>query len=244
MSIKINTALVRQRVFFECLIIAPIIHVDAYRLTCIYDNRNKINYLKYYIQALSCNNQWRFRGRSQRGGPPCSVGDGAQTCSRCQRTWPRPTWSLRCGRGWAPGGWSETWGWARSQPAFCGGERETGEDARGTGREVRCGGVRRETTNCKMFYFPFQSWINIIIFSTVHHRNKHVNRKSKAEQIKSLADFTESFVNGCQHGQQSSTDQLRQTKPSSDLHMILFHCESSATWRSHEQRTVIHTAVH
>lgn len=55
MSIKIktNTALVRQRVFFECLIIAPIIHVDAYRLTCIYDNTNKINDLKYYIPSLA-----------------------------------------------------------------------------------------------------------------------------------------------------------------------------------------------
>lgn len=86
----------------------------------------------------------QFRGCSHWRGPPplCSVGDGVQTCSRCQRTWPRPTWSLRCGRGWAPAGWSETWGWAPSQPAFCGVERErkrdggeTEERARGTARQ-------------------------------------------------------------------------------------------------------------
>lgn len=78
---------------------------------------------------------WRFRRCSHWRGPPpllpsaaCSVGDGVQTCSRCQRTWPRPTWSLRCGRGWAPAGWSETWGWAPSQPAFCGVERRGKRD--------------------------------------------------------------------------------------------------------------------
>lgn len=81
--------------------------------------------------------------------PPCSVGDAVQTCSQCQRTWPRPTWSLRCGRGWAPAGWSETWGWARSQPAFCGVDRErerrkeTEDEARGRVKEEEEGNAER-----------------------------------------------------------------------------------------------------
>ena len=135
--------------------------------------------------------------------------------------------------------------------------RETGEDARGTGREKRWGVVELEGKQqtvqdvvlpnkgeSERFIFLFKSWINIIIFSTVHHRNKHVNRKSKAEQIQSLADFTELCERlPTRTAKQHRSTSPNQTKFSSDLHMILFHCESSATWREAPSHALSYTHV-
>lgn len=84
------------------------------------------------------------------------------------------------------------------------------------------------------FIIIIKSYINMIILISVYQRNKHLNRKSnvehislKAEQIKSLTDFTPSSVIRCQHGQQRSTDQLAQnhTEYSLDLQLILFDCK-------------------
>lgn len=208
---------------------------------------------------------WRFRGCSHWRGPPplllpsppCSVGDGVQTCSRCQRTWPRPTWSLRCGRGWAPAGWSETWGWAPSQPAFCGverGRRDGGGSQRRSERVEERGGKRERKVRSRVgvegkvlnnmntnwsYFKEFYYYHSLILsYSTLFTAEIHIKIKSVTVKYFSLrAELNQIprwfHVELCDSLPTRTAKE--QKKPTANLHRICsWFCSTASLWELRE----------